>query len=87
MPHVDIKHFPKEFTDDQKGRLADALTAVVVEHFGTYDGAVSIALQPVDQQDWNEQVIAGEITGREHRLIKAPDYPLSKTSQQERHPQ
>jgi 4-oxalocrotonate tautomerase len=74
MPHLDITHFPKEFTDDQKDRLADALTAVVVEHFGTYEGAVSIALRPVAEQDWDEQVVVGQITGHGHRLIKAPDY-------------
>nr|WP_155074185.1 tautomerase family protein [Streptomyces taklimakanensis] len=67
-------HFPKEFTDEQKRRLAAALTAVVTEHFGTDDGAVSIALRPVDRQEWNDRVVDHEITGREHRLIKEPRY-------------
>jgi 4-oxalocrotonate tautomerase len=32
---VHIKHFPKDFTDEQRQRLSEALTTVVVEHFGT----------------------------------------------------
>jgi 4-oxalocrotonate tautomerase len=74
MPHLDISHFPKDFTGEQKDRLAAALTTIVVEHFGVRDAVVSIALRPVDPQDWDTQIVAEKITGQEHRLIKAPHY-------------
>lgn len=74
MPHLTIKHFPKDFTDQQKQHLAETLTAVIVEQFGTYDGAVSIALEPVPREQWQEAVFEPEITGRSHLLIKAPNY-------------
>ncbi|MFC9843884.1 amino acid adenylation domain-containing protein [Streptomyces sp. NPDC060223] len=74
MPHLTIKHFPKNFTEQQKQRLAESLTAVIVEQFGTYEGAVSIALEPVAQDAWQESVYEPEITRRGHLLIKAPDY-------------
>ena len=74
MPHIAIKHFPKDFTDEQRQRLAEAITSVVVRHFGTYDGAVSIALEPVAQDEWQEKVLVPEIREREHLLLKAPHY-------------
>lgn len=74
MPHLTIKHFPRDFTDAQREQLAAALTRVVLDHFDTYDGAVSIALEPVAKPDWGERVVAPEITERAHLLIKAPQY-------------
>lgn len=74
MPHVNVKHFPKDFSDEQKQRLAHVLTEVVVEHFEVPDGAVSIALEPVAQADWNDAVVEPEITGRGELLIKHPNY-------------
>lgn len=74
MPHVHIKHFPHDFTDEQKQRLAEAVTEVVVDHFGTYDGAVSIALEPVPADDWDEAVTVPDVQGRAHLLIKKPNY-------------
>lgn len=74
MPHVNVKHFPKDFSDDQKQRLAEAVTAVVVEHFDVPEGTVSIALKPVDKADWNDTVVIPEITGQTELLIKPPNY-------------
>ncbi|KPC62532.1 tautomerase family protein [Streptomyces chattanoogensis] len=74
MPHVNIKHFPVDFTDEQKKQLAETVTAFVTEHFGVHEGAVSIALEPVAEPGWNETVYVPEITGRQHLLIKAPNY-------------
>ncbi|MFD0367064.1 tautomerase family protein [Streptomyces sp. NPDC127114] len=74
MPHLDISYYGREFTDEQKDRLAKALSEVVVEHFSTYDGAVSISLHPVDRQDWQDRVFAPRITALADRLIKRPDY-------------
>ncbi|MEE1931498.1 tautomerase family protein [Streptomyces sp. TRM 70351] len=75
MPHLSIKHYPRDFTDEQKARLAEALTAVVTRHFAAPEGAVSIALEPVAERDWPQAVDAPEIKGRPHLLIKTPDYP------------
>lgn len=74
MPHVHIKHFPKDFTDEQRQRLSEALTTVVVEHFGTYDGAVSIALEPVVPDTWETRVTVPDVQGRAELLIKEPHY-------------
>lgn len=75
MPHVNIKHFPRDLTDAQKSRLADSVTAVIAEHFDAHEDTVSIVLEPVAESDWNRSVVAVEIEGREHLVIKPPNYP------------
>ncbi|MFI6638557.1 tautomerase family protein [Streptomyces sp. NPDC050504] len=74
MPHVTIKHFPKDFTPDQERDLADELTALIAGRFGTSKGAVSIALEAVAPDDWHEAVYAPEIEERAASLLKFPDY-------------
>ncbi|MFB7508628.1 tautomerase PptA [Streptomyces broussonetiae] len=74
MPHVHIKHFPKDLTDEQRQRLAEAVTTVVVEHFGTYEGAVSIALEPVAPEAWETRVTVPDVQGKAELLIKEPHY-------------
>ena len=72
MPHLTIKHFPRNVGDQQRKELTEELTALVVRHFEVPEGAVSIALEQVDQSSWNDAVIVPEIIGRQHLLIKAP---------------
>ncbi|MGR3937947.1 tautomerase PptA [Streptomyces sp. BRA346] len=73
MPHLTIKHFPRDVGDQQRKQLAEELTALVVRHFEVPESAVSIALEQVDQSSWNDAVIVPEIIEREHLLIKAPN--------------
>lgn len=75
MPHVNVKYFPRNLSDEQKEHLAEAITMIIVEHFdGTLAGSVSIALDPVAEADWNETVGVPEIAARRHLLIKTPNY-------------
>jgi 4-oxalocrotonate tautomerase len=74
VPHVTIKHFPVNLADEQKEHIAEAITTVVTQHFGVPDGAVSIALEPVEVSDWQADVYGPDITGRRHLLIKEPNY-------------
>ncbi|MBB6439507.1 tautomerase family protein [Streptomyces candidus] len=74
MPHLTIKHFPKNFTPAQERELAHALTTLIAEHFGTPPGAVSISTEAVDPKEWRTSVYAPEIQGRRATLLKYPDY-------------
>jgi len=74
MPHVNIKFFPVEVDGEQIAALADDLTSAVVAALGCDAGVVSIALEPVDPQEWNERVYGPEIVGRRDLLIKTPNY-------------
>ena len=75
MPHVDIKCFPRELTDDQKSALAADITEVLIRHLNSKDGAVSVALNQVEQSDW-QKVWDSEITPQMEQLIKKPGYSM-----------
>jgi 4-oxalocrotonate tautomerase len=74
MPHVTIKHFPVPLDQQRKSELVAALTDAVTSAFGCEEGVVSIALEPVPQDDWSDRVYVPEIVNRRHLLCKAPSY-------------
>ena len=74
MPHVSIKHFPNNLEAEQVTALVDAITSAVRTAFAVDEGAVSIALEPVAQDVWNERVYVPEIENGAGNLVKAPNY-------------
>ena len=75
MPHVDIKCFPRELSDEQKSALAADITEVLIRHLNSKDGAVSVALTLVEQSDW-QKVWDSEIAPQMEQLIKKPGYSM-----------
>lgn len=75
MPHVDIKCFPRELTDEQKTALANDITDVLIRHLSSKDSAVSVALNLVEPGDW-QQVWDSEIAPQMEQLIKKPGYSM-----------
>ncbi|WP_219366147.1 tautomerase PptA, partial [Enterobacter chuandaensis] len=61
MPHVDIKCFPRDLNDEQKTALAADIAEVIIRHFNSKDGSVSVALNQVNPEDWKAQVWDTEI--------------------------
>ncbi|MDQ0601675.1 amino acid adenylation domain-containing protein [Streptomyces canus] len=74
VPHVSIKHFPNNLEAEQVTALVDAITSAVRTAFAVDEGAVSIALEPVAQDAWNERVYVPEIENGAGNLVKAPNY-------------
>lgn len=74
MPHVNIKHFPQPLTEQEKQHLAEAIISAIQKSLGVDEGAISIALEPVPEENWNKQVYEPEIVERSELLIKRPDY-------------
>ncbi|MES5821046.1 amino acid adenylation domain-containing protein [Streptomyces sp. RG80] len=74
VPHVNIKHFPNNLEADQVTALVEAITSAVRTAFAVDEGAVSIALEPVAQDVWNERVYLPEIANGGDNLVKAPNY-------------
>ncbi|RFC65199.1 tautomerase PptA [Fulvimarina endophytica] len=74
MPHVSIKHFPKDLSPEQTRALSDEITAAIQKAFASRDGAISIAVEPVEKERWQSDVYEPEIVGKSGRLIKRPDY-------------
>lgn len=73
MPHINIKHFPS-LSEEQHIALAKSITEAITQVVGCDAGVVSIAVEPVDPEVWNEQVYIPEIVGRKETLIKIPEY-------------
>ncbi|MFL6353412.1 MAG: 4-oxalocrotonate tautomerase family protein [Bryobacteraceae bacterium] len=75
MPHVIVKLWPGK-SEQQKQRLADAITKDVMEilHYG--EESVSVALEDVKAQNWAEKVYKPEIQKQSVRLYKRPGYDL-----------
>lgn len=73
MPHVIVKLWPGK-SEQQKTRLAEAITKNVMDilHYG--DESVSVALEEVKSQDWTKQVYKPDIQDKWDTLYKKPGY-------------
>lgn len=73
MPHVIVKLWPGK-SDQQKQRLAEAVTKDVMDilHYG--DESVSVAMEEVESHDWVEKVYVPDVKGKWDKLYKKPGY-------------
>lgn len=76
MPHVIVKLWPGK-SEQQKARLAEAITKSVMDilHYG--DESVSVAMEEVRSKDWAEEVFKPDIQAKWDRLYKKPGYDLT----------
>ena len=70
MPHVDIKCFPRDLTDEQKTALAADIAEAIARHLNSKDRSISVALQE------KAQVWDTEIGPKLDELIKKPGYSM-----------
>lgn len=75
MPHVDIKCFPRDLNDEQKAALAADITEVLIRHLNSKERSVSVALNEIQERDW-QQVWDSEIAPQMEELIKKPGYSM-----------
>src|SRR3989475_8550948 len=75
MPHVIVKLWPGK-SEQQKRRLAQAITKDVMDvlHYG--DESVSVAFEEVDAAEWAAKVYQPEIVGKSALLYKKPGYTM-----------
>ncbi|QRK04332.1 tautomerase family protein [Archangium violaceum] len=74
MPHINIKYFPVPLSEQKQSELVAAVTQAVKSAFGCDEGVISIALEPVEKEAWNERVYVPEIVNRKDLLRKTPNY-------------
>jgi len=76
MPHVIVKLWPGK-SEQQKTRLAEAITKDVVEilHYG--EESVSVAMEEVNSQEWVEKVYKPDVKNNWDKLYKKPGYDES----------
>ena len=75
MPHIIVKLWPGK-SEDQKQRLADAITADVTGILGYGPDSVSVGFEEVAANNWREDVYLPEIIGKESSLYKKPGYQM-----------
>jgi 4-oxalocrotonate tautomerase len=73
MPHVIIK-LARGRSDEQKAKLAEAVTKAVTDYARVPDSAVSVAIEDVDPDRWTEEVYRPDIQGHWDQLYKKPGY-------------
>jgi 4-oxalocrotonate tautomerase len=75
MPHVIVKLWPGK-SEQQKRRLAQAITDEVMKvlHYG--EESVSVAFEEVDANDWAARVYQPDIVRKADTLYKKPGYTM-----------
>ena len=77
MPHVIVKLYAGR-TEQQKMKLAEAVTNAVMATANCSEDAVSVCIEDVAPNDWTEKVYKPDIIGNSARLYKKPGYDPSK---------
>jgi 4-oxalocrotonate tautomerase len=75
MPHVIVKLWPGK-SEQQKRRLAGAITRDVATVLNYGDESVSVALEEVSPADWAEKVYRPDIVEKAATLYKKPGYTM-----------
>lgn len=73
MPHVIVKLWPGK-SEEQKHKLAQAITHDVMKTLNYGEDGVSVAMEEVSASDWKEKVYQADIIARADKLYKKPGY-------------
>ena len=77
MPHVIVKLWPGK-SEQQKVRLANAITKDVMDVLAYGEESVSVAMEEIAPQEWAELVYKPDIANKPKQLYKKPGYDLSE---------
>ncbi|HEY1120147.1 MAG TPA: tautomerase family protein [Haloferula sp.] len=75
MPHIIVKLWPGK-TDQQKSRLAAAITHDVAHILNYGDDAVSVAFEEISPEDWAGKVYRPDILSHPEQVYKKPGYTM-----------
>jgi 4-oxalocrotonate tautomerase len=73
MPHVIVKLWPGK-SKQQKQKLAEGVTNVVMSSLGYGDESVSVSLEDVVAGEWTENVYNPDIINGAGKLYEQPGY-------------
>lgn len=69
MPYVSVKTFPQD--DEAQKRAAERIQQVLMEVWGCEPDWISVAVENVDPDRWEEEIVRGEMDRNgEHMLIR-----------------
>jgi 4-oxalocrotonate tautomerase len=75
MPHIIVKLITGK-SEDQKQRLAAAITRDVAGILGYGDDAVSVGFEEVAAKDWRASVYEPDILAKPGAIYKKPGYRI-----------
>jgi 4-oxalocrotonate tautomerase len=75
MPHVIVKLWPGK-SEQQKARLADAITKDVMGVLNYGEESVSVAMEEIPPQEWADRVYKPDILDKPEKLYKKPGYTI-----------
>jgi len=75
MPHVIVKLWPGK-SEEQKRRLADAISKDVMNILNYGEESVSVAIEEVSSKSWAEKVYKPDILDNLEKLYKKPGYTM-----------
>jgi 4-oxalocrotonate tautomerase len=75
MPHLIVKLWPGK-SEQQKTRLAEEITKVVMDVLAYGEESVSVAIEEVSPQDWAKKVYTLDIMSNPEKLYKKPGYTM-----------
>ncbi len=75
MPHVIVKLWPGK-SEEQKRRLADAISKDVMNILNHGEESVSVAIEEVSSKSWAERVYKPDILGNSDKLYRKPGYTM-----------
>jgi 4-oxalocrotonate tautomerase len=73
MPHVIVKLYSGR-SEQQKTRLADAISKAVTGILGLGEESVSVSVEDVSPADWAEKVYKPDILSQPGKVYKKPGY-------------
>ncbi len=71
MPHVIVKLYPGR-TEAQKTRLAEEIARALIEVANASEASITVGIEDVRPEDWNEKVHKPDILGKPDTLYKKP---------------
>jgi 4-oxalocrotonate tautomerase len=69
MPHVIIKLYPGR-TEEQKSKLVEKLTQAVIESINVPEDFISIGIEEIQKEKWEEEVKKPDIIAKQKTIYK-----------------
>ena len=76
MPHINIKCYPKNLSEQELQAFADDLTACASERLNTPAKFITIAYTEISADEWKEKVWDKEIKPNVENLLRKPEYDM-----------
>ncbi len=73
MPHVIVKLYAGR-SDEQKQRIADAITQALMSAAGSSEGSISVGIEDVEPSAWTATVYKPDIAAKAETIFKKPGY-------------